>query len=112
MLDNILEWKNLKVNPETGITFDAYIDALDYNLYSHISSINCPVLIIQGANDKIVPLKHSERLNFLIGTNSKLKVLEGVEHNYKQNNALNQFVESTVNQFNSITDGKNIKKNI
>lgn len=112
LLKNIIDWKKNKINPETGIAFDSYLDALKYNLYSNVSSIKCPVLIIQGAEDKIVPLEHSERLNFLIGNNSKLIVLKGVKHNYKQNNALVSFVENTVNQFNLLTDGKKIKKNI
>jgi len=108
----IEDWENNGINPETGIAFEAYKNALNYDLYDNLSKIKCPVLIIQGSNDQIVFLEHSERLNSLIGQQSKLVILEGVKHNYKQNNALDRFFNLTINHFNSIINGKYIEKNI
>jgi pimeloyl-ACP methyl ester carboxylesterase len=78
------EWKSKEISPITGIHYSAYLDALHYNLYTPCLAISCPVLVVHGIDDTIVPIGQSRRLHHLIGEGCTLLELPGVMHDYKQ----------------------------
>ena len=86
-LEEMQEWKSTKISPVLGWHWDSYIDALKYNIYDMAKSINSNVFIVHGNKDRIVPLAQSIRLSYILKDLSQIKILDGVEHNYKQNNA-------------------------
>ena len=63
---------------------------LQYNIYDMARSITSNVFIVHGDKDTIVPLSQSIRLTYILGSLSQLEILDGVEHNYKQNNAFDK----------------------
>lgn len=94
--DDMDQWKIDMVSHRNGLRFKAYQEAAKYNSYHNCDKIKCPVTIIHGLADDVVPIKYSRRLQFLIGDNCRLIELEGVEHDYKQNGALDKFVDLTI----------------
>jgi pimeloyl-ACP methyl ester carboxylesterase len=90
------QWRNIGVSAATGISYSAYLDALHYNPYVRCADINCPVLIIHGTADDIVPINQSRRLKHLIGPNASLVELPNVKHDYKQEGAAERMVREAV----------------
>lgn len=82
------KWREAKISRITGLNYTAYIDAINHNLYSKVSDIKCPVLIVHGDSDTIVPIEQSRRLAHLIGSNTNLVEIKGGDHNYKKEGAM------------------------
>ena len=93
--ENIEKWKECAVSEETGLSFEAYKLASEINTYNNLISIKCPVTIIHGSEDELVPITQSKRFKLLLEGKCELVILEGVKHNYKQNNAVESFVDIT-----------------
>lgn len=82
------EWKKSKISHISGLNYMAYIDAINHNLYRNLSLIKCPVLIVHGNSDNIVPIEQSRRLAHLISPYAQLVEINGADHNYKQKGAM------------------------
>jgi len=77
-------WRRTGVSPATGLSYAAYTDAIQHNVYGWALKIDKPVLIVHGTADKIVPITQSRRLCHLLGTKAILNELPDVGHDYKQ----------------------------
>ncbi len=53
---------------------------LFYNTHKMARKITCPVLIVHGGNDSVVPIKQSHNLAKII--NTEVRVVKGANHNY------------------------------
>ena len=49
-----------------------------------IGKLNIPILIMHGDRDRVVPLRHGQRMAGLAGTNSSFVVIDGAGHNNLQ----------------------------
>ena len=98
-LKGLEQWENNKISENTGISFSAYLDSLKYNGFQKAKQIKCPVKIIHGTEDELVPTYDSKKLSLLIGQNCSIELLKGVKHNYKQEGALDKFITITNNFF-------------
>ncbi len=98
-LEEMQEWQKTQISPVLGWHWDSYIDALQYNIYEMVKSIKSEIFIVHGNKDTIVPLSQSIRLTYVLGNLSKLKILDGVEHNYKQKNAFETLFDLMKNYF-------------
>jgi len=56
-------------------------DLQNYNTLDLASKISCPTLIVHGSSDAVVPIKQSQDLAKILGT--QVKVIEGADHHYK-----------------------------
>ena len=52
-----------------------------YDSIDRIRHVRCPVLVIAGAEDRIVPLEHSRRLYEAVSSAKKLVILPDADHN-------------------------------
>ena len=52
-----------------------------FTALDHVSKIACPVLVVAGDNDQVVPLELSERLYASIRSIKRLKIVAGADHN-------------------------------
>ena len=52
-----------------------------FTALDHVSEITCPVLIVAGDNDQIVPLELSKRLYDSVSSSKRLKIIAGADHN-------------------------------
>lgn len=98
-LEEMQIWKKDKISPVLGWHWNSYLDALQYNIYDMIKSIKNSVFIVHGNKDTIVPLAQSVRLTYVLGNQSILEILEGVEHNYKQEGAFEKLFQLMKNYF-------------
>lgn len=87
-LDGIQQWESRGFDDEIGRGWNSYLEAFDHNAYKAAKSISAPVVITHGSADTDVPISQSYRLAACWKAEAKLVVLEGVDHSYKQNNAL------------------------
>jgi len=62
------------------LNYDFWQDLLIYDTFKMARNIVCPVLIIHGGSDTVVPIKQSQDLARIIKT--KVNVVEGANHNY------------------------------
>ncbi|MBE0696167.1 MAG: alpha/beta fold hydrolase, partial [Anaerolineaceae bacterium] len=65
-------WKAVPV-PES-------LDSVWIDITKAVEKIKIPVLILQGASDKVVPVKQSELLHGLLAGRRKLVVIEAAGH--------------------------------
>lgn len=77
-------WRRLQISHITGLNYMAYIDAINHNLYRNLSNIKCPVLVIHGDSDDIVPIEQSRRLTHLLTPYARLVEIQGGDHNYRR----------------------------
>ena len=84
--ERIIKWKMNKVMyyDECGENFELnygfWEDLLIYNTSKMARGVSCPVLIVHGGNDTVVPIKQSENLGKIIKT--EVNVVKGANHNY------------------------------
>ena len=93
--DNLLQWRTSRYSDITGQSFSVYLDALQYNCYPQVSNIKCKVLVFHGNRDSVVPVEQSIRLGAL-NPYFEIHVLDNVDHDYKQNNALDVFIKGCI----------------
>lgn len=93
-VQNMQVWQSTGISPVTGQKYGIYLDSLRYGDYNEISKINCSTLVIHGTADTTIPFEQSIRLCSM-NDHFELYPLEDVNHNYKQHNALERFIEKT-----------------
>jgi alpha-beta hydrolase superfamily lysophospholipase len=62
------------------LNYSFWEDLITYNTYKMAKNIACPILIIHGGNDSVVPLKQSQDLARIV--NTEVNVVEGANHDY------------------------------
>jgi fermentation-respiration switch protein FrsA (DUF1100 family) len=67
-----------------------------YASIDRIRQVRCPVLVIAGAEDRIVPLEHSRRLFDAVPAAKKLVVLPGADHNDAELSSGRQMIAAVV----------------
>jgi len=66
------------------IRYDFYLDAIDNTLYNITNKIKCPVLIMHGTSDAVVPFSQSKKLVHMLGKSSKLKRVWRAGHDFNE----------------------------
>lgn len=98
-IKGLLNWKTSDKNPDSGISFKAYIEALKINLYKNLFEYIGPVLIVYGDKDIIATKQQIERVNAMSKANISTRMLKGVDHSYKQKGAIQKFIDLSVDFF-------------
>jgi alpha-beta hydrolase superfamily lysophospholipase len=80
---DLASWKSSGVSSRTDLSYRAYEDSVGLDLYAAGSRIGCPVLIVHGDADDIVPIAQSRRLAQVIGARATLVEIPGGDHHYK-----------------------------
>ena len=77
------EWKKKGYAILFGIkvNYSLYSDAMQYDQKIIAESIKCPVLIVHGDEDEIVPVQHSAELFNALKCEKRLEILKGAKHN-------------------------------
>lgn len=66
-------------------SYEAYEDALKYDMRGIAARIKAPALVVHGDKDITVPLSHAENLVFSLGSEEKrLVVIEGADHFFRK----------------------------
>ncbi len=59
------------------------VEGRKYDVYSEIEKISCPILILHGDNDKLVPVEQAkEQLEHFKAGLGKLKIISGADHSF------------------------------
>ena len=69
-------------------------DSKNYDFYDIIKKTNTPILFIHGDKDELVPLWHSEKALAVASKDSKLEIIQGMDHDY---NGVNEYHEKIMN---------------
>ncbi len=96
---SLVDWRRHRVSSTTGLGYDAYTEALSSNLLRGVSEVRCPVLIVHGSADQLVPIHQSWRLANALGDWATLIELPGVGHGYKEAGALDSLIAHTASFF-------------
>lgn len=97
--EGLSEWKHTGYNSTYGFNYDFYLDGFKYDTYALSRSITAPCLIVHGDADTEVPIKQSKKLANSWGGKDILEILPGVDHGYKEENAMKSFAKSMSNWF-------------
>jgi len=76
--DGIVEYHERGENFELDYGF--WLDLQKYDTLDIAQLISCPILIVHGTRDSVVPLSHSQILKQI--TNAKLKTVKWADHDY------------------------------
>ncbi|MBU1145128.1 MAG: alpha/beta hydrolase [Firmicutes bacterium] len=87
-LDGLKQWQADNYSQITERYWNSYIEGFDYNCFLDAQSINIPCIIVHGNADKTVPVVHTHRLNYCLKGETDILILDGVDHGYKEDNAL------------------------
>lgn len=93
-ISGIVDWEKDKVSRITELSFQAYKSSFRSSAYQNIISTNCPILIVHGTNDSVVPITQSRRIKLLMKDKCELVELQNVDHDYKQSNAMDNLINS------------------
>jgi hypothetical protein len=80
---------------KASIKIRFFRDYGSHDSYNAASKIKCPALIIQGGEDKIVPLVKTRQLHKHL-KNSKMKIFKGVGHHYSEPGAEKRLIEEVM----------------
>ncbi|MFC1979976.1 alpha/beta hydrolase [Chloroflexota bacterium] len=84
----------------TRINKEFYEDVQRYNLQEEVEQTKCPLLIIHGYLDELVPHHHAEVLYKAAGSEIKdLKMIEGGDHAFSELDKLNEVLGHALNWF-------------
>jgi len=84
----------------TRIKKEFYEDTQRYNLREEVQQIKCPLLIIHGYLDELVPRHHAEVLYRAVGSEIKdLKMIEGADHAFSELDKLNEVLGYALDWF-------------
>ncbi len=78
--DGFLHYDELGENFELDYNF--FRDLLTFNTLEMVKDISCPVLIVHGDADRVVPIKSSYELARIV--NAEVEVVKGAEHSYSE----------------------------
>lgn len=83
-LINIDEWKKRGHMDLFGIkvNYSLYADAIKHDAKSIAKPIKCPVLLIHGDKDDVVPLHQSEEFLDLLSCEKRLEIMRNEGHNF------------------------------
>ncbi|HIH31920.1 TPA: prolyl oligopeptidase family serine peptidase [Candidatus Woesearchaeota archaeon] len=84
--------KKVTDKKKAGIKIEFFKDYGSHDSYATAEKINCPVLIIHGDQDKIVPLSKSRELRKKI-VGSRIKIFKGADHHYSNPLAMKRLIE-------------------
>jgi len=76
-----------------------------FDSVARIGRVACPVLIVAGERDQIVPLEHSRRLFDAISTTGRLVVVPGADHNDYELLAGEQLIAEIVRFLDTVETG-------
>ncbi|HIG97429.1 MAG TPA: HAD hydrolase-like protein [Candidatus Aenigmarchaeota archaeon] len=80
------EWKNNDIfhynreEVEYDLKWEFWTDMQKYNMLKIGEKISCPIFIVHGDKDEIVPIKYSEDFSKTVG--ARLKIIKGSNHSY------------------------------
>lgn len=70
---------------ETKLNYSFFVDCEKTKIYKMAEKIKVPTFIVHGEKDKLVPVKHSEKLSDVIES-CQLEIIEGAGHKYSKEN--------------------------
>jgi hypothetical protein len=84
--EGIMHYQECGENYELDYSF--WEDLVTYNTFKMAKHITCPILIIHGGSDSVVPLKQSQTLAKIVRT--KVNVIKGADHKYNDSTQYDQ----------------------
>ncbi len=86
LLESIRDSSGRIIIDEYHISNEFVTDAVVYDqkLCSNLNRIECPVLLVHGGADPLVPVDHARVINEQLGSNSKLVIIDGADHSYSR----------------------------
>jgi uncharacterized protein len=67
------------------------------NTYEEIQKCNCPILIVHGTDDKIVPIEYVNNAKDVLGRNCEYHILQGAGHGFYEEPYYSQALEYVEN---------------
>jgi len=72
-----------------------FADIREYNISSAVGKIGCPLLVIHGSADKLVPLENAHYLYKKVEEPKRLEIIEGGSHSLDESNHIEQVISLT-----------------
>lgn len=72
-----------------------FADIRDYNISSAVGKIGCPLLVIHGSADKLVPLENAHYLYKKAEEPKRLEIIDGGSHSFNESNHIEQVIRLT-----------------
>ena len=93
--EGVLYYNELGENFELNYTF--WEDLFSYDAHKMAEKITCPVLIVHGGSDSVVPIKQSH--DFAKIVNTQVRVVKGANHDYADPLQYNEMKSLIINFF-------------
>lgn len=81
----IQEWKAkgiITLDSNIRSKYQFYEDASRIDTYRNASSVKCPVYIVQGDADEVIPLMHTQKLFKAFRRKKRFDIIKGADHSY------------------------------
>ena len=78
---------------------DFYDDLCQYNILDDVEKIHCPLFIIHGSLDEVVPVEHAYKLYSHANKPKRLEVMEGANHSFGKPENLEKVVSLSLEWF-------------
>ena len=79
----------------SNYSFIEDLNAID--TYKEISKIICPIYVIQGDKDEVIPISHTKRLKKVLNSNKdQIVIIKGADHGYSNEKHFNKMIEEII----------------
>jgi dipeptidyl aminopeptidase/acylaminoacyl peptidase len=76
-----------------------YSDIRRYDLCRDIGELGCPILIVHGSRDDVVPVENARELHKNANGPKRLEIIEGGDHSFSEPRHLEQVVNLCLGWF-------------
>lgn len=76
------------------LNYSFWEDLTTYKTHEMAKDITCPILIVHGDSDSVVPIRQSQDLAIII--NTELRIVKGANHNYADTSQYNKMKKSII----------------
>lgn len=94
------EWQKngkIKINDKVISNYSFIKDLNGIDTYKEISKIACPVYVVQGDKDEVIPISHTKRLQEALNQNKdQIIIIKGADHGYSNSNHFDKMIEEIV----------------
>lgn len=89
----------VELGPGHRLTKRFFEDVRKYDMGKEIQKIHCPILIIQGSGDNIVPVEDARTLYKLANEPKRLEIIDGADHVFSEPAHLERVVNLSLEWF-------------
>lgn len=98
--DKMMEWQEkgeIMINYKIKSNYSFIEDLNGIDTYKEILKINCPIYVVQGDRDEVIPMSHTKRLKEVLNPNKdQIVIIKGADHGYSNEKHFSEMIQEII----------------